>query len=109
MALEPLTEEETNAPKPLAGKTICVTGTLVNYDRSAIKETIERFGGKASSSVSKKTTFLLVGAEPGSSKVEKAAELGVPTITEEEFQAMIDGSDVAADDNDESLPLFAKR
>ena len=109
MALEPLTEEETNAPKPLEGKTICVTGTLVNYDRSAIKETIERYGGKASSSVSKKTSFLLVGAEPGSSKVEKAAELGVPTINEEEFQAMIGGSDVPDDDNDESLPLFAKR
>jgi DNA ligase (NAD+) len=90
MALEPLSEEETSAAKPLEGKTICATGTLVNYDRSEIKETIERFGGKASSSVSKKTTFLLVGSNPGAAKVDKAAELGVPTITEEEFQAMIE-------------------
>jgi DNA ligase (NAD+) len=90
MALEPLSEEETSAAKPLEGKTICATGTLDNYDRSEIKETIERFGGKASSSVSKKTTFLLVGSNPGAAKVDKAAELGVPTITEEEFQAMIE-------------------
>ncbi|MBQ1338959.1 MAG: NAD-dependent DNA ligase LigA [Thermoguttaceae bacterium] len=89
MALAPLSEEEANAIKPLDGKTICVTGTLVNYDRVGIKETIERFGGKASSSVSKKTTYLLVGSEPGDTKVNKAKELGTPVITEEEFNAMI--------------------
>ena len=89
MALAPLSEEEANAVKPLDGKTICVTGTLVNYDRVGIKETIERFGGKASSSVSKKTTYLLVGSEPGDTKVNKAKELGTPVITEEEFNAMI--------------------
>lgn len=89
MALAPLSEEEVNAVKPLDGKTICVTGTLVNYDRVGIKETIERFGGKASSSVSKKTTYLLVGSEPGDTKVNKAKELGTPVITEEEFNAMI--------------------
>lgn len=89
MALAPLSEEESNAVKPLDGKTICVTGTLVNYDRVGIKETIERFGGKASSSVSKKTTYLLVGSEPGDTKVNKAKELGTPVITEEEFNAMI--------------------
>ncbi|MBQ9798436.1 MAG: hypothetical protein IJO40_00675, partial [Thermoguttaceae bacterium] len=77
-----------NAP-PLAGKTICVTGTLNRYDRVKIKETIEANGGKAASSVSKKTTFVLVGAKPGQSKIDKAAELGVPTINEEEFEAML--------------------
>lgn len=84
-----LTEEEANAPKPLAGKTICVTGTLAGYDRVGIKETIERFGGKASSSVSKKTSWLLAGDEPGQTKVDKARDLGIPFLTEEEFNALI--------------------
>ncbi|MBR5242753.1 MAG: hypothetical protein IKW13_00825, partial [Thermoguttaceae bacterium] len=75
---------------PLDGKTICVTGTLNRYGRVEIKETIEANGGKAASSVSKKTTFVLVGAKPGQAKIDKAAELGVPTITEEEFEAMIE-------------------
>lgn len=90
MALEPLSEEEQSAVKPLEGTTICATGTLVHFDRVAIKETIERFGGKAVSSVSKKTTYLLVGADPGESKTTKAAALGVPTINEEQFMKMIE-------------------
>ena len=68
-----------------------MTGTLEGYDRVGIKETIERFGGKASSSVSKKTTWLLAGAEPGDKKVEKARELGIPFLTEAEFNALIAG------------------
>ncbi len=76
---------------PLDGKTICATGTLKRYGRVEIKEAIEANGGKAASSVSKKTTFVLVGAKPGRSKIDKAAQLGVPTITEEEFEAMIGG------------------
>ena len=88
-ALPALSEEELNAPKPLEGMTICVTGTLEKYDRVAIKETIERYGGKASSSVSKKTTRLLVGEAPGDSKVAKARELGVPEMTEQEFETLI--------------------
>ncbi|MBQ2790575.1 MAG: hypothetical protein IJE97_13145, partial [Thermoguttaceae bacterium] len=85
---------------PLDGKTICVTGTLNRYDRVEIKETIEANGGKAASSVSKKTTFVLVGAKPGQAKIDKAAELGVPTITEEEFEAMIGGSSANGSDAD---------
>ena len=73
---------------PLAGKTIVVTGTLAGYSRSQIQETIKRHGGKASSSVSKKTDFVLVGESPGS-KAAKAEELGVPTISEADFQKMI--------------------
>ncbi len=86
-----LPEEETDADaaKPLAGMTICVTGTLEHYDRVAIKEAIERFGGKAASSVSKKTTYLLTGSEPGASKVTKAEALGVPSITEARFHELI--------------------
>lgn len=84
-------ENRFEKPLPLDGKTICVTGTLNRYDRVEIKETIEANGGKAASSVSKKTTFVLVGAKPGQSKIDKAAELGVPTLTEEEFEAMLGG------------------
>ena len=91
------TDAELNARKPLEGKIICVSGTLNGYDRIGIKETIERFGGKASSSVSKKTSYLLLGRDPGQTKVDKARELGTPTLTEEEFEKMI-GEDAGTQD-----------
>jgi len=72
----------------LAGKTIVVTGTLVNYDRVTIEQTIKDHGGKASGSVSKKTDFLLLGESPGS-KLDKAKALGVKIISEDEFRKMI--------------------
>jgi DNA ligase (NAD+) len=83
---EPVIAEE----GPLAGKTIVVTGTLQHYSRDAIEEKIRRLGGRPSSSVSRKTDFLLVGEDPGS-KLDKARELGVPTLTEEQFEALIAG------------------
>lgn len=70
---------------PLSGKTIVVTGTLTGFTRSEIEETIKRLGGRPSSSVSKKTDFVLVGENPGS-KFEKAKKLGVPIINEDEFE-----------------------
>lgn len=73
---------------PFAGKSIVVTGTLEKYKRTEIQELIERLGGKASSSVSKKTAFVLAGADPGS-KVDKARALGVRVIDEAEFEDMI--------------------
>ena len=73
---------------PLAGKTVVVTGTLVNYDRIGIEQAIKDAGGKASGSVSKKTDFVLVGDSPGS-KLAKAQELGVKIINEDEFRKMI--------------------
>jgi DNA ligase (NAD+) len=73
---------------PLAGKTIVVTGTLVNYDRVTIEQAIKDHGGKASGSVSKKTDFLLLGDSPGS-KLDKAKTLGVKIINEDEFRKMI--------------------
>ncbi|MCE9562174.1 MAG: NAD-dependent DNA ligase LigA [Planctomycetes bacterium] len=76
---------------PLAGKTLVVTGTLVNYDRVTIEQAIKDAGGKASGSVSKKTDFLLLGASPGS-KYDKAKELGVKIINEDEFRKMIGAS-----------------
>lgn len=68
--------------------TFVVTGTLVKYNRKEIEELIESFGGKAASSVSKKTSYVLAGEAAGS-KLRKANELGVPVITEDDFEKMI--------------------
>ncbi len=72
------------AEGPLLGKSVVVTGTLTRWGRKEIEELIERLGGKSSGSVSKKTSFLLAGEAAGS-KLDKARELGVPVLTEEEF------------------------
>jgi NAD-dependent DNA ligase len=68
----------------LAGKTIVVTGTLEKFDRQEIEQLIIKLGGKASGSVSKKTSFVVAGENAGS-KLDKAKELGVKVLTEEEF------------------------
>lgn len=73
---------------PLAGKTVVVTGTLANYTRGEIQETIKKHGGRAASSVSRKTDFVLAGEDPGS-KADKARALGVSVIGEQEFRKMI--------------------
>ena len=73
----------------LAGKTIVVTGTLKKFSRDSIKELIHQLGGKASGSVSKKTSFVVAGEEAGS-KLEKAQELGVKVLSEEEFLALLE-------------------
>lgn len=73
-----------------AGKTFVLTGTLSKYTRSEASEIIEKFGGKTSSSVSKKTSYVLAGAEAGS-KLEKAQKLGVTVITEDEFEKLAGG------------------
>ena len=70
------------------GKTFVLTGSLEKYTRDEASEIIERFGGKTSSSVSKKTSYVLAGEEAGS-KLTKAQSLGVPVITEQEFEDMI--------------------
>ena len=72
-----------------SGKTFVLTGTLPTYTRSAAAEVIESFGGKVSSSVSKKTDFVLAGEEAGS-KLDKANALGVTIIDENEFLKMIE-------------------
>ncbi len=72
----------------LEGKTIVVTGTLSGYSRKEIEDLIQRNGGKVSSSVSKKTSFVLAGENAGS-KADKARQLNVPMITEEELQSML--------------------
>ena len=70
------------------GKTFVLTGSLSNYTRDEASKIIEDFGGKTSSSVSKKTTYLLAGEDAGS-KLMKAEQLGVTIITEREFEDMI--------------------
>ena len=75
------------ADSRFAGKTFVLTGTLTSLTRSEAEEIIERFGGKASGSVSKKTSFVLAGSNPGS-KLTKAEALGIPILTEEEFRKM---------------------
>jgi DNA ligase (NAD+) len=76
---------------PLAGKTFVLTGTLETMSREEAAAAIERLGGKVSASVSRKTAYLVVGADAGS-KLEKATALGVKTLTEEAFRAIIEES-----------------
>ena len=71
-----------------AGKTFVLTGSLEKYTRDEASEIIEKFGGKTSGSVSKKTSYVLAGEEAGS-KLTKAEELGVKVLTEAEFDEMI--------------------
>ncbi len=74
----------------LAGKSIVVTGTLEHYTRDEIKSLIEKLGGRASSSVSKKTDLLVAGEKAGS-KLTKAEALGVKVLTEDDFRQMVAG------------------
>jgi DNA ligase (NAD+) len=88
-----LTEDARRAPaaaagKDLTGKTLVVTGTLAHYSREEIEDLIKQLGGKATSSVSKKTDFVVAGDKAGS-KLDKARRLGVAVLSEEEFEKMI--------------------
>lgn len=85
------TGEKTAVSDLFAGKTIVVTGTLPTLSRKDANELIERLGGKASGSVSKKTSYVVAGEAAGS-KLQKAADLGIPVLTEEEFLRMAAGT-----------------
>jgi DNA ligase (NAD+) len=87
-------EEEGPAPGtsgPLAGKTFVITGTLPTLSREKATEAIEAAGGKVTNSVSKKTDFLVVGADPGGSKFTKAQEIGTEQIDEDALRGLLDG------------------
>ena len=73
---------------PLAGKTFVLTGSLGTMTREEAEAAIERLGGKVSGSVSRKTSYLVVGADAGT-KLEKARSLAVPTLSEDEFKTLI--------------------
>lgn len=80
---------KTQVDDRFAGKTFVLTGTLPTLKRDEAKALIEKYGGKASGSVSKKTDYVLAGEEAGS-KLTKAQELGIEIITEEQFRKMIE-------------------
>jgi DNA ligase (NAD+) len=76
------------SPKPLAGKTFVLTGTLPTLGREQAKELIEAAGGKVAGSVSKKTDYVVAGAEAGS-KLDKARELGIALLDEDGLRALL--------------------
>ncbi len=78
-------------PKPLSGKTFVITGTLPTLSRDEAKDLLEAAGAKVAGSVSKKTDYLLAGADAGS-KLDKARELGVAVIDEAQMQTLLHGS-----------------
>ena len=77
-----------DAPQPLAGKTVVVTGTLPSLSRNEAEDLIRAMGGTAAGSVSKKTAYVLAGEKAGS-KLDKARQLGVPVLDEAAFFALI--------------------
>jgi DNA ligase (NAD+) len=83
-------EPAERAPKPLAGKTVVLTGTLPTLTRDEAKDMLEAAGAKVAGSVSKKTDYVVAGAEAGS-KLDKARELGVPVLDEEGLKDLLDG------------------
>jgi DNA ligase (NAD+) len=91
LGIEPKSEKVSAtkaAEMPLAGKTFVLTGTLPSMTREEAAEKIEALGGHVTGSVSKKTDYVLAGADPGS-KFDKATELGVKIIDEAEFRKML--------------------
>ncbi|MFM8794772.1 MAG: NAD-dependent DNA ligase LigA [Acidimicrobiales bacterium] len=81
--------ETSTESQTLAGKAVVVTGTLANYSREGAEQAIKARGGKSPGSVSAKTFAVVVGAEPGASKVTKAAQLGIPVLDEAGFEALL--------------------
>jgi DNA ligase (NAD+) len=88
------TEEVERKGELFKGKTLVFTGTLSTFTRSEAERIVEKLGGNASSSVSSKTDFVVVGENPGS-KLDKAKELGIKVLTEKEFQKMISSENIA--------------
>ncbi|MFF9002556.1 NAD-dependent DNA ligase LigA [Streptomyces achromogenes] len=96
----PLEDEasgEDEGPRPLEGLTVVVTGTLERYTRDGAKEALQTRGAKVTGSVSKKTSFVVVGDNPGS-KYDKAMQLKVPVLNEDGFGVLLEqGPEAAAE------------
>ncbi|NUS28266.1 MAG: NAD-dependent DNA ligase LigA, partial [Streptomyces sp.] len=95
------TEEESTGedegPRPLEGLTVVVTGTLENFTRDGAKDALQSRGAKVTGSVSKKTSFVVVGDNPGS-KYDKAMQLKVPVLNEDGFTVLLEqGPEAAAE------------
>jgi DNA ligase (NAD+) len=75
----------TGTAGPLSGQVFVITGELSRFSRDAAQRAVQEAGGRAASSVSRRTTFLVRGQAAGRTKVEAATKLGVPIITEAEF------------------------
>ena len=84
-----LEKEREEKARPWEGKIFVFTGSLAHFSRSQAENLVRELGGEAASSVSRRTTFLVVGENPGS-KLDKAKKLGIPTLTEEEFLKMLE-------------------
>ena len=101
--------QEAALSSALAGKTIVVSGNF-SISRERIKDLIAAHGGKAGSSVSGSTAFLLAGTKPGPEKLKKCEKLGIPVVSEEEFRAMLPSGLASADlpPSGEEIPRFAE-
>lgn len=86
---EPIPESAQPKVGVLTGKSVVVTGTLTRFTREQVQELIHQHGGKPAGSVSKKTAYVVAGESAGS-KLDKAKELGIPVMTEDEFVAMLE-------------------
>jgi DNA ligase (NAD+) len=84
-----VSEEERPKEGPLTGLQYVITGTLESYTREEAKAALEALGAKVSDGVSKKTTGLIVGEDPGASKLKKAQAAGVPQVSESELKALL--------------------
>jgi DNA ligase (NAD+) len=87
--------DQPDLPQTLAGKAVVVTGTVPGFSRDGAEEAIKLRGGKSPGSVSKKTFAVVIGENPGASKVDKATELQVPMIPGERFQELLDTGEIA--------------
>ena len=102
-------EPTSDKPQVLAGKTFVVSGVFAHYSRDGIKAAIEAHGGKNSSSISGKTDYVLAGDNMGPEKRKKAEALGVPIISETDFEQMIGSSNQETkrkEDPKQQLSLF---
>ena len=92
MAVDEQTQQA--GSEALKGKTIVISGTFVQHSRDELKALIELHGGKNTGSISKNTSFILAGDNMGPAKAEKAAQLGVPMLSEQEFLSLIEQNNV---------------
>jgi DNA ligase (NAD+) len=89
-------DADEQGPRALEGVTVVITGTLGSFSRDGATEAVQAQGGKVTGSVSKKTDFVVVGADPGASKYEKAVKLGVPRLGDDGLRALLEqGPDAA--------------